>query len=432
MRMYDIIQDKRNGKKLTKEQIEFFIDGFVAETIPEYQASALMMAIYFQGMDEEETSHLTKAMAESGECIDLSCFGEKTVDKHSTGGVGDKTTLIVAPIVASIGGIVAKMSGRGLGHTGGTIDKLESIPGYQVTMKKEDFFDQISKIGISVIGQSGNLAPGDKKLYALRDVTATVDSLPLIASSIMSKKIASGAKNLVLDVKVGSGAFMKDVTSAKELAMQMVKIGRQCNRNVSAVITDMDVPLGNAIGNILEVKEAVSILRGEGPNDLREVSFALASQMLQLALGISREQSLADINDVVKKGKAFEKLKEMVVAQGGDSSYLDNLDKFDTARYSFDIVASKSGYIHQMITDKIGTASVILGAGRATKEDTIDYTAGIILSAKVGDFVKKDQVIATLYSNQKNTFPSAKAVMNNAIIIDNTPPLKRKLIYQIV
>ncbi len=432
MRMYDIIENKRNGNKLTKEQIEFFISGYVRGNIPDYQVSALMMAIYFKGMDEEETSILTRVMAESGDVVDLTLLGDKTVDKHSTGGVGDKTTLIVSPIVAAVGGVVAKMSGRGLGHTGGTIDKLESMPGYKVTMERKDFLRQVSAIGIAIIGQSGNLAPADKKLYALRDVTATVDSIPLIASSIMSKKIASGAKNIVLDVKAGSGAFMKDIETAKQLAQQMVVIGRKCNRNISAVITDMDAPLGYAIGNALEVKEAISVLKGEGPQDLKEVCVVLASQMLQLSLGLSEKQSISEINRVLENGEAFAKFKSLVAAQGGDVSYIEQTQKFKNAQFTWEFVAKSTGYIHQMATDSIGTASAILGAGRSTKDDSIDYSAGIVLSAKTGDFVQKGQSIATFYTNNEESICSAKEIFENAVTIKANRALERKLIYDII
>lgn len=432
MRMYDIIQNKRNGLALSDEQIEFFIKGYTDGSIPDYQASALMMAIYFNGMDERETVTLTKAMAVSGDTVDLSQFGDYSADKHSTGGVGDKTSLIVAPIVAALGGKVTKMSGRGLGHTGGTVDKLESIPGYNISIPEDEFKSQIHSVGMAVIGQSGNLTPADKKLYALRDVTATVDSIPLIVSSIMSKKIAAGSKNIVLDVKVGSGAFMKTPKDAEILAKEMVKIGKKCGRNISALLTDMDTPLGTAIGNSLEIIEAVKVLKGEVDNDLKYVSLALASELVSLIFRISYEEAEKRAIDALESKLAYNKMLEWIAAQGGDVKFIENTELFKKSDYSLEVVSEFDGYIESMDAEAIGISSVILGAGRTTKEDEIDYSAGIILSKKTGDFVKKGDLICTLYSDNQESLQLAKEKYLSALKFSDKKPLEKPLVLKIV
>ena len=422
MRMYDIIAKKRDGGVLTSEEINFFVNGYVSGEIPDYQVSALMMAIYFNGMNAEETANLTMNMANSGEVIDLSSIPGIKVDKHSTGGVGDKTTLIISSIVASYGVKVAKMSGRGLGHTGGTIDKMESIPGMQTALPRKEFFDIVEKVGMSVIGQSGNLVPADKKLYALRDVTATVESIPLIASSIMSKKIAAGSDCILLDVKTGSGAFMKTVEDSIKLAKAMVEIGENVGRKTIALITDMDRPLGAAIGNSLEIIEVCEILKGRGPKDLLEICIELAANMLHLGtnkdLKICKEMAQEAINN----GSAFKKLKEMVKAQGGDVSVLDDTDKFEKASVKYEVKAKESGYIHSMNTEKCGIASVVLGAGRETKESSIDFSAGIILEKNVGDQVNEGETIATLYSSDIEKCKNAENILQGAIEISREKP----------
>ena len=432
MRIYDIIKKKRDGFELSKEEIEFFIKGYVDGTIHDYQASALCMAIFFKGMTEKETADLTLAMANSGDTVDLSRFGEKTVDKHSTGGVGDKTTLIVAPIVTSLGCVMAKMSGRGLGHTGGTVDKLESIKGFNVELTPEEFFSQVEKNGVAVVGQSGNLTPADKKLYALRDVTATVDSIPLIASSIMSKKLAAGSHTIVLDVKYGSGAFMKTPEEAEVLATEMVKIGDNCGRNTAAVITNMERPLGNNIGNSLEVIEAIEVLKGNGPEDLKEVCLTLASQIVSLCEKISESEARSLCEDALASGKAFEKFKEWIVSQGGDGSWIENTDLFPKATYKFEIKAENDGYISKMDAEKIGISSVILGAGRETKEDIIDMSAGIVLNKKTGDKVSKGDTLATLYTCNESTFNSAKEKYLSALEYSENPMSEKALVYGVI
>lgn len=432
MRMYDIIENKRNGKELTGEEIEFFIKGYTDGRVPDYQASAFCMAVYFKGMTEKETVILTKAMANSGDTVDLSMFGILSADKHSTGGVGDKTSLIVAPIVASLGAKITKMSGRGLGHTGGTVDKLESIPGYKTTLSGDDFISQVKNVGIAIIGQSGNLTPADKKLYALRDVTATVDSIPLIVSSIMSKKIAAGSHNIVLDVKCGSGAFMKTIEDAEVLANEMVKIGKGCGRNTAALITDMDRPLGSAVGNSLEVIEAVQVLKGKLDNDLKEVCVALSSELISLVFSISHSEALSMVNDSIDSGKAYEKMKEWISAQGGDVSFIENTDKFPKAEYSYDIFSEDDGYISSMDTEKIGLASVILGAGRESKEDSIDFSAGIIIYKKTGEKINKGEAIATLFTNRKESLADAEKVYRSAVFVSSEKPKDKPLIYEII
>ena len=428
MRMYDIIKKKRDGGALSKEEIDFFIKGYVDGTIPDYQASAFCMAVFYSGMTEEETASLTLSMAHSGDTVDLSRFGTLSADKHSTGGVGDKTTLIVAPICASLGCVMAKMSGRGLGHTGGTIDKLESIEGFNTALSPEEFFTQVEKTGIAVVGQTGNLTPADKKLYALRDVTATVDSLPLIASSIMSKKLAAGAHNIVLDVKCGSGAFMKTSEDAEALATEMVKIGKMCGRNTRAVITNMNRPLGNNIGNALEVQEAIDVLKNTGPEDLREVCLALATEIVASTKDISREEATILTNDALTSGKAYNKFIEWVKAQGATQNELS----FKKADYSYDVISETDGYIVSSDAEKIGISAVILGAGREKKEDTIDMSAGIILNKKTGDKVTKGDTIATLYSCNKNSFEGAKKQFLDALEFSENEPIKEPLIYKVV
>ncbi|MBR6551798.1 MAG: pyrimidine-nucleoside phosphorylase [Clostridia bacterium] len=432
MRMYDIIKNKRDNKELTKEEIEFFVKGYTDGSIPDYQASALAMAIFFNGMTEKETATLTLAMAESGDMVDLSQFGDKTVDKHSTGGVGDKTTLIVAPIVASLDCIIAKMSGRGLGHTGGTVDKLESIEGFNTSLSPEEFFTQVKNTNIAVIGQTGNLTPADKKLYALRDVTATVDSIPLIASSIMSKKLAAGSHTIVLDVKCGSGAFMKTPKDAKALAEEMVKIGKNNGRNMAAIITDMNTPLGKNIGNSLEVIEAIEILKGSGAEDLKYVACALATEIVSLSKNISPEEAETLVKIAISSGEAFKKLKEWIVAQGGNGEWIENPEKFPKAQYKEDIIAENDCYISYMNAEEIGISSVILGAGREKKDDIIDMSAGIILNKKTGDIIKKGDVIATLYTNNKSTIKSAKDKFLSAVEFSDKKPIDVPLIFEVV
>ncbi len=432
MKMYHIIDKKKKGEVLTKEEISFFVKGFTDGCIPDYQASALLMAICLKGMDEEETAILTEEMMLSGDVLDLSPLGEKTVDKHSTGGVGDKTTLILAPIVAASGGIVAKMTGKGLGHTGGTIDKMESVAGMRLTLTREEAFTNAEKAGIFVMGQSEHLAPADRKLYALRDVTATVDSIPLIASSIMSKKLASGAKNIVLDVKYGSGAFMKTPEDAKALAQAMVKIGKRLGRRVCAFITDMDTPLGTHIGNALEVKEAVSVLKGEGDEKLRELCLTLASAMLSLSLHISAEEGRKKAEECLSSGAAFEKMKEWFSLQGGDVSCLEHTERLPTSAYTYTVLSPCDGYLYGMNTEKIGSAACALGAGRKTKEDTIDPAAGIILYKKPGDKVKKGEKIAELFANRKELFPSSAEMFLQGIIFSQGAPQTLPLIFDTV
>ena len=408
MRMYDLIMKKRNALKLSKEEIDYMISGYVAGDIPDYQMAAFLMAVYFRGMDKKETAAMTLAVAQSGDMVDLSSIEGVKVDKHSTGGVGDKTTLIVAPIVAACGCKVAKMSGRGLGHTGGTVDKLESIPNLRTAFSKEEFFDIVRKTGIAVVGQSGNLAPADKKLYALRDVTATVDNISLIAVSIMSKKLAAGSDCIVLDVKCGSGAFMKTLDDAIKLAEEMVDIGEHAGRKTLAVITDMDIPLGNNIGNSLEVIEAIEVLKNKGPKDLLEVSKELAANMLHLGLGKELKECFSMVEEVIGSGKALDKLIEMVAAQGGDTEVIKNSEKFKKPKFSFELKSDRKGYISHMDTETIGIASSLLGAGRKTKEDSIDYSAGIKLIKKTGDYVKPTDVLCIMYADNEDLFAEAE------------------------
>jgi len=403
MRMVDLIEKKRDGHELSTEEINFIISGYTNGSIPDYQISALTMAIYFQGMTERERADLTMAMVESGDQIDLSQIEGIKVDKHSTGGVGDTTTLVLGPLVAAVGVPVAKMSGRGLGHTGGTIDKLESVKGFHVEIENEEFIDLVNKNKIAVIGQSGNLTPADKKLYALRDVTATVDSIPLISSSIMSKKIAAGADAIVLDVKTGAGAFMKTLDDSRELAKAMVRIGNNVGRRTMAVISDMSQPLGFAIGNALEVKEAIDTLKGEGPEDLTELCLTLGSHMVYLAEKAgSLEEARTLLENVIKDGSALEKLKIFLRSQGGDESIVDDPSKMPQAQFTFELEAKEDGFVSEIVADEVGTAAMLLGAGRATKESIIDLAVGLVLRKKIGDQVKKGESIVTIYSNFDN------------------------------
>ncbi len=429
MRIYDLIIKKRNGNVLTEEEINYIIKEYVDGNVPDYQMSAFLMAVYFKGMTEKETLYMTNAVAHSGDMVDLSKIEGIKVDKHSTGGVGDKTTLIIAPIVAACGVKVAKMSGRGLGHTGGTVDKMESIPGMKTSLSEEEFFDVVNKVGFSVIGQTGNLAPADKKLYALRDVTATVDSIPLIAVSIMSKKLAAGSDCILLDVKTGSGAFMKTVEDSIALAKEMVSIGENANKRTVALITDMDIPLGRNIGNSLEVIEAVNTLKGEGPDDLFEVCIELASNMLYLAGKGNIDECKKMAKSTIEDGSALDRLIEMVEAQGGDSSVIKDTNNFAKAKFSMDVVAKSAGYITFMDTEKCGIASSMLGAGRETKDSIIDYSAGIIINNKVGDYVKEGQIIATLYADKEELFEAAGKKYVEAITIEDKEPDKMPLIF---
>lgn len=428
MRMYDLIKKKRDGKSLTAQEIKWFIENYVNGTIPDYQVSALLMAIYFNGMDLEETTALTFAVRDSGDTLDFSDVKGIRVDKHSTGGVGDKTSLIVAPIVATLGVKVAKMSGRGLGHTGGTVDKLESIPGFNTGLGVDEFLEIVNRVGIAIVGQSAELAPADKLLYALRDVTATVESLPLIVSSIMGKKLAADDDCIVLDVKTGSGSFMKTVEDSKRLARLMVDIGKQAGKKMLALITDMDRPLGFNIGNILEVKEAVETLRGKGPSDLTEICIALAAHMLSLAEKGTYEECEAQVKKVIADGSALKTFADMVEAQGGDSRVIYDTSLFKEAKFSRVVKAEKSGYIVKVDTEGYGTAALLLGAGRNTKEDKIDFTAGIILSKKTGDFVKAGEAIATLYTNSGEKLDAGERKLIESTVIGDEKPAYKPII----
>lgn len=429
MRMYDLIMKKRNGAILTADEINEMVHAYVEGFIPDYQMSAFLMAVYFKGMTDEETTCFTQAIARSGDMVDLSAIEGIKVDKHSTGGVGDKTTLIIGPIVASCGVKVAKMSGRGLGHTGGTIDKMESIPGLRTALSREEFFSVVNEVGISVVGQSGNLAPADKKLYALRDVTATVDSIPLIAASIMSKKLAAGSDCIVLDVKTGSGAFMKTLEDSIELAKRMVAIGEGAGRRCIAVITDMDIPLGYNIGNALEVKEAIATLQGNGPSDLTEVSLELASNMLYLADKGTMEECVALAKHAIDSGAALECLAKMVQAQGGDPAVIHNPELFEMASCTFEVKATKNGYITHMDTEECGIVSSMLGAGRETTDSTIDYSAGIVLKHKVGEYITAGETIAEFYASEESLFEAAAKRFTKAITISEHNVEKKPLIF---
>ena len=422
MRMYDIILKKRANLPLSDKEIRFVIDGYVKGEIPDYQVSALLMTIVFNGMNARELGTLTLAMAQSGNMVDLSNIDGITVDKHSTGGVGDKTTLIIAPLVAACGGKVAKMSGRGLGHTGGTIDKMESIPNLKVSLEQDAFIDQVNKIGLAVIGQSEGLAPADKKLYALRDVTGTVDSIPLIASSVMSKKLASGAQAILLDVKVGSGAFMKNIEDARELAKAMVDIGKENGRSVKAILTDMDRPLGHAIGNALEIREVINTLKGHGPEDLTHECIIMAAHMLVLSHMCDYETALNRVQQALDSGAALERLRLMIEAQGGDSRVIDDDRVLTIGKFTYDVTSPQDGYITHMNTEQCGIASVMLGAGRTIKDGPIDYSAGIVMHKKTGDSVTVGESIATLYAPDESLFTNAAQTYLEAITIGNTAP----------
>ena len=432
-RFVDLIQKKKNGETLTKEEIDFMITDYVAGKIPDYQMSAMLMAIYFNGMENEELAAFTLAMRDSGDLVDLSPIEGIKVDKHSTGGVGDKTTLIVGPIVAACGVPVAKMSGRGLGFTGGTLDKLESISGFRIDLSAEEFFETVKKTGISVIGQTGNLAPADKLLYALRDVTATVDSIPLIAASVMSKKLAAGSDKIVLDVTTGSGAFMKNTRDAKKLAKHMVAIGNHAGKETVAILTGMEEPLGFAIGNNMEVKEAIEVIKGGGPEDVKEVSVAIAGMMLSLGLeNVSHSQGKRMAKKALSSGQAFEKFKEMVQAQGGDIRYVEHPEFFERDAFEGEVLAAEDGFLSGMDTEKIGVAAGLLGAGRETKDSVIDMSAGIYLKKKIGDTVKKGEPIAICYAGTKEKLNRGMAMFESSIRYSKEAPRIPKLIVDII
>lgn len=443
MNTYDVIMKKRDGHVLDETEIQYMVTGFTKGTIPDYQMAAFLMAVYFQGMNHEETTQLTMAMADSGDRLDLSGIHGVKVDKHSTGGVGDKTSLIVGPILASLGVPVAKMSGRGLGHTGGTIDKLEGIPGFQTAISEENFIRQVNEVGLAIVGQTANLAPADKKIYALRDVTATVDNVSLIAASIMSKKLAAGADAIVLDVKVGTGAFMKTIEDARLLAKTMVAIGTLAGRDTTAVITDMNEPLGNAVGNILEVEEAVECLKGQGEQRLMEVSKTLACYML---LAAGKANSIEDgrilVEDAIASGKAYSKMKEFVAAQGGDASYLDDFNRFDQARHrvtvsGYDLMQvngmdCSKAYLATCNNQEIGMTSLVLGGGRETKDSEIDLTVGIRLSKHLGDAIVPDDCVATLYGNDEDTLTAAKKRFMGAYTLSEDKPELNPVVYEVI
>lgn len=432
MRMCDIIRKKRDGGVLSDAEIKWFVKAVTEKTIPDYQISALCMAIYFRGMTIEETTSLTFAIRDSGKILDFPDIKGLRVDKHSTGGVGDKTSLVIAPIVASLGVKVAKMSGRGLGHTGGTIDKLEAIPGFRTDIPLDEFQRIVNETGIAIVGQGKDLAPADGKLYSLRDVTSTVDSMPLIVSSIMGKKLAADDDCIVLDVKTGSGAFMKTLDGSRELASQMVEIGKRAGKKMCAMITDMDRPLGFAIGNTLEVKEAIETLKGNGPSDLTELCIQLASRMLYLAEKGTLEQCRQNVLKVIENGQALDTFAKMVTSQGGDGSWIYEPSKFPTAKYSCEVCAESSGYIQRVDTEGYGTSSLLLGAGRNTAEDTIDSASGIILIKKNGDYVEKGEPFATLYAEKQEYFPNAKAKLISSTVIGAEKPLDVPLVLDII
>ena len=433
MRMYDIIQHKRDNKELSGEEIQFFVEEYTAGNIPDYQAAALAMAIFFNGMTPEETAALTLAMAHSGDVMDLTPIKGVKVDKHSTGGVGDKTSLVLGPMVAALGVPVAKMSGRGLGHTGGTIDKLESFPGFQTGIPEQEFFDNVNRIGIAIAGQTGNLAPADKKLYALRDVTATVESIPLIASSIMSKKIAAGADVIVLDVKVGSGAIMKDEESPVKLADTMVRIGDNVGKKTMAVVSDMDEPLGYAVGNALEVKEAIDTLAGNGPQDLYELCLELGSHMVA---GAGKAQNCAEAKEMlagtIKDGSALRKLAELVEAQGGNPEAVYDTELLPKASIEYEYRADTEGYVSRIVCDIVGTSAMVLGGGRENKDSVIDLSVGIVLEAKKGAYVHKGDVLARFYANDENKLSDAVKRFADAYVIEDTKPAGSRLIKKVI
>ena len=433
MRMVDLIKKKRDGKAFDKNEIEYFIHGYTNDDIPDYQMSALIMAIYFSGMSDRETTDLTIAMARSGETADLSAIKGIKVDKHSTGGVADTTTLVLAPLVAACGAPVAKMSGRGLGHTGGTLDKLESIPNMNVSLSMDEFIDNVNKVGLAVIGQTGDLAPADKKLYSLRDVTATVDIIPLIASSIMSKKLAGGADAIVLDVKFGEGAFMKNYDDAIKLAKIMVNIGENAGKKTVAAITDMNQPLGLAIGNSLEVIEACETLKGRGCRDLLDVCLFLGSNMLELSgMAKTRKEAATMLEDALKSGEGLDKFKEMVTSQGGNCAALDDYSLLPQAKIKHEIKAGSDSYLATIKAEELGLCAMRLGAGRATKDDIIDLSVGIMLNKKVGDFVHKDEVIATVYANDEKKLDMVLPDITDAIETSKERIERPKLIYSLV
>jgi pyrimidine-nucleoside phosphorylase len=429
MDMLSIIRKKKRGEELSREEIEYMVAEFTRENgvIPDYQMSAFCMAVYFNGMTDAETAALTEAMAHSGDTLDLSRFGTRSVDKHSTGGVGDKTSLIVGPIVAACGGVFAKMSGRGLGHTGGTVDKLESVAGYRTSLTGAEFFAQAERTGIALIGQTGNLTPADKKLYALRDVTETVDSIPLIVSSIMSKKIAAGAHNIVLDVKCGSGAFMKDEESARTLARKMVDIGKVCGRNMAAVITNMDVPLGFAVGNALEVREALDVLLGADIPDLREICIALSAELIAMIHGVRAEEARRMAENAASSGAAYAKAKEWFSAQGGDIEAV-----LPEAEIKREIYAEKTGYISHMNAEAVGRAACELGAGRKTKNDKIDFAAGIVLRKKTGDFVREGDVLCVLHTSCAEKLGAAETAFRASLEFSAEKPEEKRLVIDVV
>jgi pyrimidine-nucleoside phosphorylase len=433
MNIQEIIAKKRDKKELTKEEIHYFIKEYVAGNITDYQAAALVMAIYLNGMTKEETTNLTIEMAHSGEILDLSVFGKTVVDKHSTGGVGDKITIVLMPIIASLGIPVAKMSGRGLGFTGGTVDKLESIPGYKTNVKIEEFIENVKKVGISVIGQTANLAPADKKLYALRDSIACVDNKPLIASSIMSKKIAAGAEKIVLDVTVGSGAFMKTKEDAVAISKMMKDIGELANRETICVLTNMDEPVGKAVGNTLEIIETIKCLHGDMPEDIKEIILGIGAQIIKLAgEGENLEENKAKILENISNGKAYNKFLELVGNQGGDISYIENPSKFEKAKYTIPVYSNKTGYIEKLDAEKVGVTSVHLGAGRVKKEDGIDYAVGIWLEKKIGDQIKDGDILAYVHANDEEKGKQAVEDLKQAYNIVQNPVQMEKYILDII
>lgn len=433
MNMVDIITKKRDGGELTPEEIRFFIDNYVKDRIPDYQASALLMAIYFRGLSRAETFALTEAMEFSGDVEDLSDLPGVKVDKHSTGGVGDKTTLVVAPVAAAAGVTVAKMSGRGLGFTGGTADKLEAIPGFRTRLEPAEFHRQLEELGLAVITQTGSITPADKKIYALRDVTGTVESPGLIASSIMSKKLAAGSDGIVLDVKCGSGALLQDLAEAENMADLMIDIGRKAGRKMVAVISDMSQPLGRAVGNALEVEEAVQVLKGGGPEDLRQLCLELAGEMIWIGgRAESFEEGKETARQVLSDGRALEKFRQMVRRQGGDDRIVEEPERMGSSRYSRDVLAGRTGFIAEMATQEIGRASQHLGAGRLRKEDEIDFTAGIRMHVRIGDSVQEGDVLATLYGADSRRLEDAEIIMEEAIRISAEPAAPPKLIQKII
>ena len=433
MNILEIIAKKRDGKELSKEEIKYFIKGYVEGKIEDYQASALIMAIYINGMTNKEISDLTLEMARSGKTLDLTSLNEIIVDKHSTGGVGDKVSLILCPLLASLGIKVAKMSGRGLGFTGGTVDKIESIPGYKTEIQVDEFIANVEKIGVSMIAQTSDLAPADKKIYELRNSISCVDSIPLIASSIMSKKIASGAERIVIDVTIGSGAFMKTIEDGRRLARKMINIGKEVNREVICVLTNMDEPLGNAVGNSLEIIEVIESLKGKIPEDIKEVVLELGSYMMQLAgRGEDIKENKKKLLENIINGKAYSKFIEMIKNQGGDIAYIENTDKFEKAKYIEEVKATKTGYIQKINAEEIGKLASYLGAGRIRKKDEIDKSVGIILNTKVGEEIRKGNTIATIYANDKVKLEKAKEKIIETILIENKPINKNSTILEVI